>query len=309
MNSPVKSTPEVSVLLLGASNVSQSISRIVSACDSAYRVPLEIRAALGHGRSYIRRTRVGWRRLPSIAECQLWPACGLQQSEMFNQAALTSDLLDRLVPVARTQIDHNYPIPMELNSEADHTPRKIRALITDIGNDVIYGSMPEKIISQIMMMIERIESLPCLENREILVTRLPWPSVRKVAKYKYESMVRLLFPRTQLTWEMMLERVEEMDHRLQSHFPRSGVTLVEQSADWYGFDPIHILRRKRARVWSEILGHWSDFQISPRQCRSPLLNWVQYGWAMPDVWWWGETLKRTPQPARRSKSGHPVYFY
>ncbi|HSV91653.1 MAG TPA: hypothetical protein VLH81_01200 [Desulfobacterales bacterium] len=69
------------VVALGASNLTRGLPAVVAAARAAWGPEVQVLAALGHGRSYGARSRVGVRALPGILESGLWraleslPAC------------------------------------------------------------------------------------------------------------------------------------------------------------------------------------------------------------------------------------------
>ena len=62
------------IVLLGASNLTRAISTVVGLVTHRVGSPAQIEVAMGHGRSYGRRSRVLARSLPGVDECGLWPA-------------------------------------------------------------------------------------------------------------------------------------------------------------------------------------------------------------------------------------------
>jgi hypothetical protein len=90
------------VILLGASNLTRGISTVIDTARQTWGEPLEILAALGHGRSYGQNSSVLIRRLPGITECGLWEA--LAARPPANTAALIADIGNDIlygVPVER----------------------------------------------------------------------------------------------------------------------------------------------------------------------------------------------------------------
>jgi hypothetical protein len=62
-------------VVLGASNVAQSIATIVSLARGSHAGPVEMLTAHGRGRSFVAWSRMMFvRDLPGIGECGLWPA-------------------------------------------------------------------------------------------------------------------------------------------------------------------------------------------------------------------------------------------
>ena len=78
------------VVLLGASNLTKGIGTVVETACRTWGQPLEVHAALGHGRSYGRTTSLLGRQLPGILECGLWPA--LERTPGVPTAALVTDI-------------------------------------------------------------------------------------------------------------------------------------------------------------------------------------------------------------------------
>jgi hypothetical protein len=78
------------VVLLGASNLTRGISTVVRLAQLAFAGPLQVLAALGHGRSYGMTSRVLIRELPGIDECGLWEA--LERMPPRPTSALVTDI-------------------------------------------------------------------------------------------------------------------------------------------------------------------------------------------------------------------------
>lgn len=62
------------VVLLGASNLTNGLATILQIGRAWWGGPLEVFAALGHGRSYIQESDILLRRLPAIRDANLWRA-------------------------------------------------------------------------------------------------------------------------------------------------------------------------------------------------------------------------------------------
>lgn len=78
------------VVLLGASNVTRGISTVVETACRVWGRPLDLLAAIGHGRSYGMKSTVLMRSLPGINECGLWDA--LADRPPAATAALVTDI-------------------------------------------------------------------------------------------------------------------------------------------------------------------------------------------------------------------------
>lgn len=66
------SAPRQRIVLLGASNMTRGFAVLSQMCRRTWGDPIEIVAAVGHGRSYGLVSSVLGRRLPSLRDCGLW---------------------------------------------------------------------------------------------------------------------------------------------------------------------------------------------------------------------------------------------
>src|SRR5438105_2980806 len=78
------------VVLLGASNLTQGLATILKIAQRQFAAPLEVYAALGHGRSLGQPTRVLGRELPGMLDCRLWSA--LERASPLPTAVLLTDI-------------------------------------------------------------------------------------------------------------------------------------------------------------------------------------------------------------------------
>ena len=83
-------TPTRRMILLGASNLVQSFSTLVATVQSTWSAPVEIMAAMGHGRSYGRETIVFGRKISGIFPCALWQ--DLQNRPAMPTMAFVTDI-------------------------------------------------------------------------------------------------------------------------------------------------------------------------------------------------------------------------
>lgn len=82
--------PTRRVVLLGASNLTRGISTVIETARGRWGRPLDVLAALGHGRSYGGLSTVLGRTLPGILQCGLWAA--LAERPLLPTAALLTDI-------------------------------------------------------------------------------------------------------------------------------------------------------------------------------------------------------------------------
>jgi hypothetical protein len=138
--------------------------------------------------------------------------------------------------------------------------RQTVAVVTDLGNDLLYGVDVPQIIGWVNWCVERLRE----QNARVVITRLPLASVRRLSPARFRFMRSVLFPRSEMTLTTVIRLAEELDAALVELATRFGIAVVEPRPEWYGFDPIHVLRRQRHAAWSEIIGRGfgrSDFVL------------------------------------------------
>lgn len=83
------------VVVLGASNVSRGLARLVASTRGRVAAPADLFVAAGHGRAYGVSSRVGLRRLPSILASGLWRA--LDREGITQPLAVLTDVGNELL--------------------------------------------------------------------------------------------------------------------------------------------------------------------------------------------------------------------
>jgi hypothetical protein len=198
------------VVVIGASNLALGLPEVLEAARCHWGQPLDVLASIGHGRSYGLQSRVLWRELPAILQCELWP---------------------------------------ELQSR---DPAPTAALITDIGNDIVYGASLAMIARWVEACLRQLSELA----ERTIVTALPMESLERVGKLRFHLMRAILFPRSTLNWKTALERARAVNEAVRSLALSHNACFVHPQREWYGLDPIHIRRGKRASAWGSILSNW-----------------------------------------------------
>lgn len=244
----------VRVVLLGASNLKVGFPRVLARLGG----PVEILAALGHGRSYGLWSRLAWvRLLPGIVQCGLWE-----------------------------ELERRPPLPTV-------------ALVTDVGNDLLYGVPVPTIAGWVGTCLERLAR----QEAEIIIGLLPLATLEKVSPVRYHLVRQILFPgRRAAPWSAVLDSARELNDRLRRLGLEHGARLVEPSPSWYGIDPIHVRRSMRSQAWNQILDH----PLLPKEGELAGGRLPLFGSA--ELRLFGMTL-RNPQPVCRFKDGSTVALY
>jgi len=131
------------------------------------------------------------------------------------------------------------------------------ALLTDVGNDLMYGHRPETIAGWVTTCLDRLTAA----DAKIVVTRLPIARIERLSAVRYHAVRASFFPfHRPITWRDMLGRARELDVRVEEAAQRAGAAIRTPPLEWYGFDPIHIRWTQRTRAWTDILSPWEGFR-------------------------------------------------
>jgi hypothetical protein len=187
------------LVAIGASNLSRGLPGLVAAARTRGG-PADVLVAAGHGRSYGVTSRVAWRRLPSILRSGLWRG------------------LDRLGPAAAS--------------------RPVCAVVTDIGNDLLYGFSVEQTAAWVRECIARLAD----RGARVAVTALPLASVARAGPLRYRLLKTVYVPGCPLSLDQLRAAAGRLDEAVREIAAEHDATLIEQPGDWYGFDSIHVRR-------------------------------------------------------------------
>ncbi len=255
--------PSRRVILLGASNLTRSFPTVVASARSTWGEPVEIMAAMGHGRSYGQDSAVLGRKISGIFPCALW-----------------QDLQNR-------------------------PPLPTTALVTDIGNDLLYGVPPDRLHEWVAQCVDRLAAA----GATVTITQMPIESVEGLGEARFRFFRRLFFPRSRLTLADAKALVRSFNERLIQLGESRNISVIPVSRAWYGFDPIHLKRSVHRHAWPDLFSSW-------RIANAPLVV------ARPSFWTtaylaslapWERTLlgirRRAAQPSGRLADGTTISLY
>jgi hypothetical protein len=174
------------------------------------------------------------------------------------------------------------------------------ALVTDVGNDLVYGAGVERTAGWVEACLDRLDR----PGTEITMTLLPLERLERLSPGQVRLAVSLLFPGREAPWRALLDQARELDHRLRRLGRERGVRLVEPEAAWYGLDPIHPRRRHRREIWTRLVSPNMGPGTGPRpagRTRIPLFSAAETRLL-------GVAIHRS-QPAVRLADGTTVALY
>lgn len=131
-----------------------------------------------------------------------------------------------------------------------------RVLITDIGNDIVYQYHPVQIRQAIDETLHRIRQWNPLAR--ISMTLPPLVSLQRLHPLHFRIVRTLLFPTSQLAFSEVLRSATQLHDLLQELNTMDNLQLIHPQRQWYGADPIHILRSMRAEAFQTYFKGWGD---------------------------------------------------
>lgn len=200
------------VALLGASNLTLSLPEAVASARRADpERPLELHVAHGPGRSYGRPAGPLWIRYAPLNRCGL------------------VDAIESARPERRAGG---------------------RALLTDIGNDILYGAGEHRLLEWVAGLTRRLVRA----GLRVALTSLPLESIEALSARRYRLLRPLFFPLHPMPHEEMLDRVRAVQAGLERLARDEGCELLAARREWYGFDHFHIRRSARRAAMEAWVG-------------------------------------------------------
>ncbi len=261
----------ISVVVLGASNVSRGMARLAATVRGRSPLPVDLFVAAGHGRSYGVNSRVWMRRLPSILGSGLWR--GLDR--------------ERITP-----------------ARAGLQPGKLVGLLTDVGNDLLYGFSPEQVAGWVREAVGRLTD----RGASLAIARLPLEAIRLVGPVRYRVLRTLLVPKCPLTLAGVHAATADLDGRLGEMATSLGLATIHQPAEWYGLDTLHPRRRRLDTLWHLVCDAWG-MPPAVRPTAARVRDWSVLGSRAAEVRMLAGRMRFTPQPVHIFPDGSRVALY
>ncbi len=196
-------------------------------------------------------------------------------------------------------------VQCELWDEWDRRARlPTAALVTDIGNDILYGCSVGPIVRWLETCLERLAD----RVERLVITRLPIDVVAAVPEWKMRLLTSLLFPSSRITRDGALAKALELDQQLLEYANRFGAYVVQPEWQWYTWDPIHVARRHRATAWRKYMTCWANGQ-PPNSATPSLRRWLTLQRARPFSWKRFGIERQRNQPTVQLADGTTVSLF
>lgn len=182
------------------------------------------------------------------------------------------------------------------------------SLITDVGNDVMYGVTP----AQIMQWVETCMNRMLAISDAVVCAGLPLARIERLRPWQYLVARSVFFPTNRFTLTDAIARAKGVHAGLQALSTKHRTHFVELPQHWYGVDPIHIRWTKFSEAWSTILQSWKGDAIPTWQEETTITamrRWLAIRTKSPDRWRLLGMQRARAQPCAVLHNGTRVSLY
>jgi len=181
----------------------------------------------------------------------------------------------------------------------------LHALVTDVGNDIMYGHETDTILDHVRRCLDRLQT----NGARIVMTNLPAERLERITPWQFCLVRAIMFPGHDIDHATAIRRVTELSCGLSDEAQQRGVPITTPDPTWYGLDPIHVRRPSSTAAWMSILKPWRPTDAVPEPPDWSLRHWLTVRPARPANWSLFGKPVQTTQPARRLEDGSTVSLW
>ncbi len=186
--------------------------------------------------------------------------------------------------------------------QLERAPRvATRALVTDVGNDILYGYSADQTLEWIDRALVRLSGI----TDDVVLTDLPLASIRRLSNVKFLAFRSVLAPSCRLSLAQVVETTERVNAGLANLAGIHRAKFFQLDPSWYGLDPIHVRPSLWRPAWQQILGASTAIGRS----RGAAAEGLRLYRMRPERRWIFGVEQRTPQPGVLLRSGARVRLY
>ncbi len=182
--------------------------------------------------------------------------------------------------------------------------RATTALVTDVGNDVLYGAAVSTILGWVEEVVRRLKRV----QASIVLTDLPVFNAQRLSNATFILYRSLTVPSCRLSLAEAAARGAAVNSGLVALAASEGVALVRLKPEWYGLDPLHLRPRQWKPAWQEILLAGAPAG-EPPEIRASAVEWLRLYRARPERRWLFGWEQRRSQPAVRLADRTTISLY
>lgn len=180
-------------------------------------------------------------------------------------------------------------------------PTAIRGLVTDVGNDILYGFSVERTLGWVEEVLVRLSRV----TNDIVLTDLPLASIHRLSNLKFLAFRSALVPSCRLSLSQVIDRSELVCQGIEKLSATYGTKLVRLDPAWYGFDPIHVRPSLWRPAWRQILG----VHDQTKSTQGSMVESVKLYCLRPERRWMLGIEQCAPQSGVALRAGGQVWLY
>lgn len=154
---------------------------------------------------------------------------------------------------------------LEAARKKEEQAQRVIALLTDIGNDIMYGVPTDTILATLSEILDRLHAL----NAEISVTTIPVDLERDVGEKMFKIIRGIYFMKSRVTFPEAVSAVDRIN-RFATGLESDKVRVIQGLEEFAGLDKIHYDLLKFPQVWSRVAGEM--FRLPGEETR----HWVTW---------------------------------
>jgi hypothetical protein len=183
-------------------------------------------------------------------------------------------------------------------------------VITDIGNDLLYGFSTEQLATWLEEVIYRLHQ----QQFNIVITKLPVESIESVGPFRFRLLKTFFVPGCRQSLEEIKEQSRQVNDSIVHIAKKYQISVIEQPGSWYGLDAIHIRRSCLEDFWRRVVECWSVYKCDTNthqetSLRSTWQEWFRIGAASAEVRSLAGVMLFTPQPVFQLGDTTRVFMY
>lgn len=134
-----------------------------------------------------------------------------------------------------------------LNAARERAPmaRRVVALITDIGNDVMYGVPAAEIIFHLDSLMRNLNAI----GADVFVSPIPLAVEEDVSEFQFRVLRAVFFPRSPVEYSGAADAVRRINGFLRES-AGGRIHLLPSAKDFLGMDKIHYSMFQSHKAWS-----------------------------------------------------------
>ena len=125
--------------------------------------------------------------------------------------------------------------------------QQIIALITDIGNDIMYGIHSEKIIEGLQSILDTLGEV----TKNIFITPIPINLKNDIGEFYFRVLRCIFFPKSSIKYSQTLESIKIINQFIL-HSSNKKITIINGMEQFSGLDKIHYSFFKSHLAWAHI---------------------------------------------------------